>query len=129
MVSKQTLSKLITSLALVMLTLVSCKKEAPTLAKIYIQDTFGAPCANAEVRVFGEPTTSPHNEMIMDYTLFTDADGEVIFDFTDNFKLGQAGFAVLNIEVNSMDELLFGEGIIKIEEEKTNTETLVIQAL
>jgi hypothetical protein len=129
MVSKQTLSKLIPALALVLIALSSCKKEAPTLAKIHIQDTEGVPCANAEVRVFGEPTTSPHNEMIMDYTLMTDSDGEVIFDFTKDFKLGQAGFAVLNIEVNSADELLFGEGIIKIEEEKTNTETLIIQPL
>ncbi|MBK6524498.1 MAG: hypothetical protein IPO32_09720 [Crocinitomicaceae bacterium] len=129
MVRKQTLSKLIPALALVLLAFASCKKEAPTLAKIYVQDTDGAPFANAEVRVYGESTTSPHNEMIMDYTLFTDTDGEVIFDFTDNFKLGQAGFAVLNIQVNSMDELLFGEGIIKVEEEKTNTETLIIQPL
>lgn len=129
MVTKQTLSKLIPALALLLIAFTSCKKEAPTLAKIYIQDTDGLPFANAEVRVYGEPTTSPHNEMIMDYTLISDADGEVIFDFTNDFKLGQAGFAVLNIEVSSTDELMFGEGIIKIEEEKTNTETLIIQPL
>ena len=62
-----------------------------------------------------------------DRTLYTDANGEVIFNFTDDFKLGQAGFAVLMLEANSEDELLHAEGIIKVEEEKINEETLVIQ--
>lgn len=129
MVSKQTFSKLFPALAFALIALLSCKTESPTLAKIYIRDTDGAPCANAKVRIFGEPTSSPHNEMIMDHTLYTDSEGGVTFDFTDDFKLGQAGFAVLNIEVNSTDELLHAEGIIKIEEEKINTETLIIQPL
>lgn len=127
MVSKQSFSKLLVALTLMLISLVSCKKEAPTLAKIYIHDTNGEPFSNAEVRLFGEPTSDPHNEMIMDQTLVTDSEGAVIFDFTEDFKLGQAGFAVLNIEVNSVDELLYAEGIIKIEEEKINTETLIIQ--
>ncbi|MBI3136673.1 MAG: carboxypeptidase regulatory-like domain-containing protein [Bacteroidetes bacterium] len=106
----------------------SCKKEQDTLARITVLDTSGNPFAGAEVRVYGEPTLSPHPEMIMDKTLVTDSQGEVIFDFTADFKLGQAGFTVLNIEINSGDTLA-GEGIIKIEEEKMNDETLVIQPL
>lgn len=129
MVNKKTFSKLIPALGLVMLSLMSCKKENPTLAKIYVKDTDGLSFTNAAVRVYGEPSFDPHPAMIMDRTLYTDAAGEVIFDFSEDFKIGQAGFAVLNIEVSSTDELWYTEGIIKIEEEKINAETLIIQPL
>jgi hypothetical protein len=109
--------------------LTSCNKEQDTLAKITVLDGDGNRFANASVRLYGEPTVAPPNPaMIMDRTLYTDMNGEVIFDFTSDFKSGQAGFTVLNIELSSGDTLA-GEGIIKIEEEKLNEETLIIQAL
>lgn len=104
----------------------SCRKEHDTLAQIRVLDMDGNPFPGAQVRLFGEPTINPHPQVIIDRTLFTDADGEVIFDFTKDFNLGQGGFAVLTIEVNSGDSLS-GEGIIKIEEEKLNAETVIIQ--
>jgi hypothetical protein len=106
----------------------SCNKEQDTLAKITVLDSDGNRFADASVRIYGDPTTSPHPAVIMDRTLYTDANGQVIFDFTDDFKQGQAGFTVLTIELNSGDTLA-GEGIIKIEEEKLNEETLVIQPI
>lgn len=110
-------------------TLASCRKEAPTLAEIYVRDTAGNPVSGAEVRLFAVPTMDPPpGAVIPDKILFSDLDGYAIFDFTDEFNLGQAGFEVLNIEINSGDTL-FGSGLIKIEEEKLNGQTFIIQPL
>lgn len=104
----------------------SCRKEADTLAKIEVVDTSGAPFEGAMVRLYPTPTTTNHGAIIIDDTLETDAAGLAIFDYTDMFNLGQAGFAVLDIEVRSGDSL-HGEGIIKIIEEEINEETVIIQ--
>ncbi|MCB9223722.1 MAG: hypothetical protein R2780_03895 [Crocinitomicaceae bacterium] len=104
----------------------SCRKEADTLAKIRVVDTSGAAFAGAMVRLYPTPTVNNHNAIVIDDTLYSDADGWTIFDYTDKFNLGQAGFTVLDIEVRSGDSL-YGEGIIKIVEEEINEETVIIQ--
>ena len=48
-------------------------------------------------------------------------DGTVTFDFTDSYNEGQAGFAVLDIEVNGSFK-----GVIMIEEMKTNKKTVYL---
>ena len=48
-------------------------------------------------------------------------DGTVTFDFTDSYKEGQAGFAVLDIQVNGSFK-----GVIMIEEMKTNKKTVYL---
>jgi len=114
--------------AMLSLTFNSCYKENPTLARILVVDENGDACPNAKVRLYPTPTIPPpHGAIVIDDLLYTDADGYVIFDYTEAFKSGQAGFAVLNIEVYNTDETQYGEGIIKIEEEKMNNETVVIQ--
>lgn len=124
---KKRIVKLMVAVAVVSFGLVSCRKENPTLAHLTVVDIDGNRYAGAEVRIYGDPTLQPApNAMIMDRTLYSDANGEVIFDFTDDFKLGSAGFAVLNVELTGEDGLS-GEGIIKIEPEQRNTETFVIQ--
>ena len=107
-------------------TLSSCRKEADTIAKIYVVDTSGAPFEGAMVRLYPTPTVNNHGAIIIDDTLESDADGLAIFDYTDHYNLGQAGFAVLDIEVRSGDSL-YGEGIIKIVEEEVNQETVILQ--
>ena len=104
--------------------LASCKKEAPTTARIIVKDADGNKVPNAEVRLFpGYDDIT--GSVVLDHTLHTDLDGDCIFNYTDYFNLGQAGFALLDIEVNKDDEL-FGDGIIKIEEEKHNEETVIV---
>ncbi|UKN00496.1 hypothetical protein K6119_12215 [Paracrocinitomix mangrovi] len=107
-------------------TFTSCKKEAPTIAKIRVVDTSGAPFGGAMVRLYPTPSIVEHGAIIIDDTLMSDADGIATFDYTDHFNLGQAGFTVLDIEVRSGDSL-YGQGIIKIEEEKVNEETVILQ--
>ena len=104
----------------------SCRKESPTIAKVRVVDTSGAAFDSAMVRLYPTPTVVEHGAIIIDDTLYTDADGYAIFDYTDHFNLGQAGFTVLDIEVRSGDSL-YGQGIIKIIEEQVNEETVIIQ--
>jgi hypothetical protein len=51
--------------------------------------------------------------------------GEAIFNFNEVYQLGQAGVAVLDIEVEK--GLLTGQGIIKIEAETTSEQIIFIQ--
>jgi hypothetical protein len=60
-----------------------------------------------------------------DTTQVTNGTGKVSFDFSDFYKKGQAGFAVLDVEASKGADN--GEGIIKIEEEKTTEETITIE--
>jgi len=78
-------------------TFTSCRKEKPTVAKIRVVDTSGAVFPNAMVRLYPTPSVQEHGAIIIDDTLWTDADGYLIFDYTDMFNLGQAGFTVLDI--------------------------------
>lgn len=105
---------------------ISCRKEGETIARIQVVDTAGDPFPGAMVRLYPTPTIIEHGAITIDDTLYTDIDGYAIFDYTDRYNLGQAGFAVLDIEVLSGDTL-FGEGIIKIEDEKTTEEKVIIQ--
>ena len=104
----------------------SCRKEAPTIAKIKVVDTSGTLFIGAMVRLYPTPTITDHGAIIIDDTLFTDIDGVATFDYTDMYNLGQAGFAVLDIEVRSGDSL-YGEGIIKVVDEETSEEQVIIQ--
>ena len=109
----------------------SCKKKQPTTATITVVDTGGVEFPEAMVRLWPEPTIDEHGAIVIDDTMFTNGVGEATFDYTDDFNLGQAGFAVLNIEVRAEDavsgEVKTGIGIIKIEPEQKNSETVVIQ--
>lgn len=104
----------------------SCRKEGETVARIMVVDTAGDPFPNAMVRLYPSPTIDEHGAIIIDDTSFTEVDGYAVFDFSDSYNLGQAGVFVLDIEVRSGDTL-YGEGIIKIEQEETSEETVIIQ--
>jgi len=106
----------------------SCRKESPTIAVITVVDSASAPFPGAMVRLYVTPTISQHGAIIIDDTLYTDIDGQATFDYTDMYNLGQAGFAVLDIEVRSGDTL-YGEGIIKVEDEETSEETVIIETI
>jgi hypothetical protein len=111
---------------LISLSVISCRKEGDTIARVRVVDTSGAAFPNAMVRLYPTPTISQHGAIIIDDTLYTDVDGYAIFDYTDMYNLGQAGFAVLDIEVRSGDTL-YGEGIIKVKDEETSEEQVIIQ--
>jgi len=109
----------------------SCRPEKPTTATVTVTDVDGNIVEEAMVRLYPTPTDPAHPEIIIEDTLFTDFEGKVTFDYTDKFNLGQAGFAVLDIEIilpNTVDgeDSLRGTGIIKVEPEKSNEEDVII---
>ena len=100
----------------------SCNKEEDTIAIITVVDTGGHPVDSAYVKLFANlayPVGDPSRLMREG---LTDASGQVEFDYTDQYKQGQAGFAVLDIV--SFKDSAVGEGIIKILEEEINAETI-----
>ena len=108
------------------MTLTSCVKEEPTVAVVHVVDANGDPVQGASVRLYGSPsqTPPPPNAIALDTTLTTDATGTVTMDYSENYKLGQAGFAVLDIE--AYKGALYGVGIIKVEEQETTEVTIEI---
>ncbi len=126
---KSTFLKLFTvGLALSTIALFSgCKKDADTIATIIILNEDGLVVPGATVRLFSNPSESPPppNELRFDTTAVTNGTGKVTFNFSDFYKKGQAGFAVLDIEASK--GTLFGSGIIKIEEKETNEEVITIE--
>lgn len=103
----------------------ACNKEKATKAEITVLDTAGAAVPGAYVKLFANPT----NPLQADFSRLTmegntGSDGKVTFDYSDFYKRGQAGFAVLDILAKK--DSLSGDGIIRIEEEQTNEETVTI---
>lgn len=106
-------------------TIVSCRKKEDTIAIITVRNNANQVVSGAQVVVYGSSTTGiPSNVALYDTTL-TNSEGKATFNFNDVYQLGQAGVAVLDIEV--VKDSQQGQGIIKIEEETTSEETVYIQ--
>ena len=105
--------------------LVSCRKKEETIAKIYVRDASNNPIAGATVVVYGQSTTNQPSSVVLYDTTTTNSAGEAIFNFDEVYQLGQAGVAVLNIDVAGAG--MVGQGIIKVEQETTSEETVFIQ--
>jgi hypothetical protein len=105
----------------------SCKKDEETIATVLVLDVDGKPVPGAEVRLFATPSEPcvGCGEIRFDTTQVSNGTGKVTFDFSDYYESGQAGFAVLNIE--AIKGSLTGSGIIKVEEKKTNEESITIE--
>lgn len=105
----------------------SCNKVEETIATVQVLNSFGSAVSGAEVRLYAVGTAGEDQigEIRFDTTQVTNASGKVSFNFTDFYKQGQAGFVVLDIEASK--GALYGQGIIKIEEEETNEESVTIE--
>jgi translation elongation factor EF-1alpha len=102
-----------------------CRKKKDTTALIYVLDANNQRVAGAQVVLKGESTVQNSPPVVLFDTTLSDASGVASFNFNDVYQLGQAGVAVLNIEARK--DALSGEGIIKIEQEVENQETVFIQ--
>jgi len=107
-------------------TLSSCKKDKQTIATVKVVNEDGDPIPGATVRLYSVPSDDEPrpNQLRFDTTQVTNGTGIVTFDFSEFYKKGQAGFAVLDIEAYKGS--LNGDGIIKIEEEETTEEIVEI---
>lgn len=117
----------VSMLALAAFAVNGCKKDKETIATIVVVNSAGTPVPGATVRLYSKPSESPPppNALRFDTTQVTNGTGKVTFNFSDFYKKGQAGFAVLDIEAYKGS--LAGDGIIKIEEEETTEESVVIE--
>ena len=104
-----------------------CNEIEDTVAVVYVQNSLGAPVQGAEVRLYavGSVNQTFIGELRFDTTQVTNAAGSVSFNFSEYYKQGQAGFAVLDIQATKGS--LEGIGIIKIEEEMTNEQTVIME--
>lgn len=113
--------------AMVAIGLSGCHEVEETIANVVVLNDLGAPVQGATVRLyaFGSVDEDFVGEPRFDTTAVSNAAGEVSFNFSSMYVEGQAGFAVLDIEASKA--ALYGTGLIKIEEEKTNEATVYIE--
>ena len=110
---------------LVMATVVGCRKKEDTIAEITVRDAANQAVAGARVVIYGQSTTNQPANVVLYDTTMTNSAGVATFNFNEVYQLGQAGVAVLNIDVQK--DLLTGQGLIKVEQEVTSTETVYVQ--
>ena len=99
----------------------SCYKPKSTIATITVlNDSNNSPVSGATVRLFYEDPTGVNTSIINEQNTTSD-EGVVNFDFSEYYKDGQAGFAVLDIEVNNVFV-----GVIQVEERATTEKTIYL---
>jgi len=109
----------------VLLTLSSCIKKQDTIAQIEIRNESNVLVPGAMVILYGTSTCNCPSQPIIRDTSYTNSQGIAIFNYNKIYQLGQAGVAVLDIEASKGTR--HGQGIIKIEAEMVNKETVYIQ--
>ena len=97
----------------------SCYKQEDTVAVIKVVDANNQPIENVRVIIYG---TGTMGTVVVNDTMFTNSSGESTFKMDYIYKPGQAGVAVLDIEVSKGG--VTSQGIIKVEQEKTTRETV-----
>ena len=116
-----------------LITIISCEKneiETPIVlkdgtSKIYVKDEFNELVPNATVILYGANTDSnPAVTNIYD-TVYTNAEGFVNYTIKNINENNPSGVVVLDIKAQKLNKI--GQGIIKIEAETINEETVFIQ--
>ena len=119
------------SLAIISIFASSCFEIEETIANVTVVriNSVGEeiPVDEAEVRLYalGSLDQDFVGEPRFDTTQVTSDEGFVSFNFSDYYVGGQAGFAVLDIEVSK--GALYGTGLIRIEEMETNEEKVIVE--
>lgn len=121
---------LILFVAIFAIALGSCNKKKDTIAKITVYNSLTNQLApDCRVVLWGKASqgqgTKDQGDVVLYDTTYTNSSGEAIFNFNQLYQKGMAGVAILNIEAKKGNYK--GEGIIKVEEEKTSETTVYIQ--
>jgi hypothetical protein len=116
---------LLFSLVLFAFTFTSCRKKGDTIANIYVKDETNTNVSGAMVILYGTNTSNNPQQVAVFDTSYTNSAGLASFNYNDIYQLGQAGVAVLDIKAQKLNRI--GQGIIKIEAETVNEETVFIQ--
>jgi hypothetical protein len=102
-----------------------CRKKKDTIANVYVKDDNNLLVDQAMVVLYGTNTAGTPQQVAVFDTAYTNVEGMATFNYNDIYQLGQAGVAVLDIKAQKLNKI--GQGIIKIEAETTNEETVFIQ--
>lgn len=116
-----------TLLLVLSISFVGCRKKADTIVKIYVKDSANKAVNAATVTltaVTSEAVIKPIDDSIYPLITTTNSAGEAVFNLNEVYELGQAGVAVLDVNVSSGQGT--GKGIIKVVEETTSEETVFI---
>ena len=98
----------------------SCYKSDETIAIVRVLDNnTNDPIENISIRLFFDDSL---RTTLYDVTKNTSANGTASFDFSEDYKDGQGGFAVLDIEVDGLFM-----GVINIVEMSTTEKVIYIQ--
>ena len=116
---------LLFSLLVCAFTFTSCRKKGDTIANIYVKDETNTNVSGAMVILYGTNTGGTPQQVAVFDTAYTNSTGLASFNYNDIYQLGQAGVAVLDIKAQKLNRI--GQGIIKIEAETINEETVFIQ--
>ena len=108
-----------------LVSLSACRKKMDTVAHIYVKDENNASVSNAMVVLYGTNTQQTPQQVAVYDTAYTNVNGLATFNYNELYQLGQACVAVLDIKAQKGNKV--GQGIIKIEAEKVNEETVYIQ--
>lgn len=110
----------------ILLPSLGCRKKKDTIVNITVKDATNVRVAGASVRLWADPSVpgATVDPLWNNFNSTTDGAGVASFNMNEIYKLGQAGVAVANIEASFSGAT--GQGVIKIEEEKTNVETVFI---
>lgn len=111
-------------LSLCVLALISCRKKQDTLVEITVKNEVNQIISGATVKLLTLPPFEANSTPTLEMEGTTDINGVIRFNFNDVYQLGQAGVAVLNIEVKKGD--LEGTGIIKVEQEEVSSKVVYI---
>ena len=113
---------IISSIIICFSSLNSCYKPDPTIAIIRVLDNnTNNPIENISVRLFFDNSNGA-NVPLYDVVKNTLSNGTASFDFSDGYKDGQGGFAVLDIEVDGVFM-----GVINIVEMTTTEKVIYLQ--
>ena len=113
---------IISSIIICFSSLNSCYKPDQTIAIIRVLDNnTNNPIENISVRLFCDNSNGA-NVPLYDVVKNTLSNGTASFDFSDGYKDGQGGFAVLDIEVDGAFV-----GVINIVEMTTTVKVIYIQ--
>lgn len=119
---------LVLALGLLIAPSMGCRKKKDTIVEITIRNSNNEAVAGANVHIFPVASTPENggspNSLLWDYETTTNSAGVAVFDFNEVYQLGQAGVVVANIEASK--DGASGEGVIKVEQETTSTETVFI---
>ena len=140
MSSPLTTIKLIKSFCSILIVLVfsftSCYKKKDTIANVTVMNANNEAVSGVEVRLFYAVSADSAR---IDEISTTGGGGTATFNFNALYKSGQAGFAVLDVEVFLTEAALEARisnpsgatpeasGVVKIEEEVENEQTIVCQ--